>query len=332
MNACSMDNIEYIEQEGYHITIDASGVIRVSNALTANKAIRIQQLSEVADSDQRAAHGIIIDVEKDYDYESSINIHYVISSIKTEYFHVLVNVSKDSRVNLVEHFVDNKNMLCNSLLRINLAEHALLQHYRVQALDENSKHDSAIHISLQPHSSYCSVLLNLGSGFSRHEMHANISEHANCKSRHLSVLGKKAHDDIYLNFHHTGPHGISSQLCHQVLDDEAMGSFYGTISIDKHCPKIQAMQNSKAILLSKRAQAFSRPTLNILTDDVKCSHGSAVGAIDEEVLYYLRTRGLDYNQALALVLEGCINEVLSDITDNQTHEYFYNLTLSCLAK
>lgn len=333
MNASSISKIEYIEQEGYHINIDASGVIRVSQALALNPSIKIRSLSEPAvNLNQSAAHGITIDVLPNYDCDVAINIHYATSSYSTEYFHVLINVDRDSKANLVEHFVDNKNMLCNSVLRINLAEHALLQHYRVQVLDENSKHDSASHIALRPHSSYCNVLLNLGRGLSKHEIHANISEHANCKSRHLSLLSKKAQDDIYWNFHHTAPHSSSNQLCHQVLDDEALGSFYGAISIDKHCANVQATQNSKAMLLSKRAQAFSRPTLNILTDEVKCSHGSVIGAIDEEVLYYLRTRGLDYNQALALVLEGCITEVLSHITDRQIHEHFYNLALSCLEK
>lgn len=152
-------------------------------------------------------------------------------------------------------------------------------------------------------------------------MYAEVGEESRCDFKSIIYGNRDQHHDTYINFSHRSPRGYSNQCVKQILDDKAKGVFYGKAYIEKNCPGIEAHQLNKNILLSEKAQIFSKPELEIYTDDVKCTHGSTTGSLDKEALYYLKTRGLSENDGTKLLLEGFALDVLEDIKNSEIKEY-----------
>ncbi len=121
------------------------------------------------------------------------------------------------------------------------------------------------------------------------------------------VLNTNQHLTITTKQHHQVAHTCSSLSFNGVLTDNAQVNYKGTIFVDKKAPNTQAAQNNKTILLSKQAQAQSIPTLEVLNNDVQCAHGSAVGQLDEQQLWYAQTRGLSETLAQRMLLESFLN-------------------------
>lgn len=119
---------------------------------------------------------------------------------------------------------------------------------------------------------------------------------------------------------HAAPNCTSRQICKAVLDGKAKGSFKGNIVVATGAQKTDGHQLSRALLLSNQAQIEMRPDLEINADDVKCSHGSAIGDLDEQALFYLRSRGIGEKQARALLIDAFIGELTAMISDNNLRE------------
>jgi len=130
------------------------------------------------------------------------------------------------------------------------------------------------------------------------------------------------HIDTTTKVVHRAPQGTSRQVYKTVLDDKAHGVFQGKIAVEKGAQKTDGYQLSRALLLSDQAEMDAKPELEIFADDVKCSHGSAIGDLDENALFYLRSRGLNEDQARALLIEGFVSESLEDIKIDAWRDLF----------
>ncbi len=115
----------------------------------------------------------------------------------------------------------------------------------------------------------------------------------------------------------------SSQFVKTALYDQSISSFQGKIFVDSKAQKTDGYQLSRALLLSDNAKFFSKPELEIYADDVKCSHGSSSGNIDNESIFYLRSRGIDEKDAKDMMIKGFLAEVIDKITDNNFQKKFY---------
>jgi len=129
----------------------------------------------------------------------------------------------------------------------------------------------------------------------------------------LSLSRKSQHIDNSIIVNHNNPHTQSSQIAKSVLFDESTGVFNGRTVVQKDAQKIVAYQSNKNLLLSKSAKMNSNPQLEIYADDVKCSHGSTTGQLDEDALFYFQSRGIPKNEAFILLISGFVAEVMEEI-------------------
>lgn len=231
----------------------------------------------------------------------------------------IIKVTSDVDMDLLEVFKsedENKN-LCNNLTLIELKKNQRINHTLFQDLNKNSMLLNNSISLLRRDSHYQNINLQKGSRLTRHNIQSELlEENATSEAHGLYVLNNDAHVDTNSFIYHNAPHTFSSQLYKTVLDDNSRGVFTGLIRVEKEAQKIESDQLNKNLLLSNKAQANSRPQLEIYADDVKCAHGSTTGQINEDELFYFTARGIDANKARDILAKAFINEVLFKI-DNE---------------
>lgn len=139
-----------------------------------------------------------------------------------------------------------------------------------------------------------------------------------------TLLRGASHADYLARIFHEAPHGTSRQMFKTVLDDKAHGVFQGKIHVAPHAQKTDGYQLSRALLLSPSAEMDAKPELEIFADDVKCSHGSSIGDLDAQELFYLRSRGLPEQEARAMLVEAFVREVVDQIPAGDLHVAMQN--------
>ena len=149
-------------------------------------------------------------------------------------------------------------------------------------------------------------------------------EHSECNIQAASFLNSNDHQEIKTKINHLAPNCKSFQRVKNVLDSESKGIYQGKVFVKDVAQKTDAYQLSKAILLCDNSEFDSKPELEIYADDVKCSHGSTSGNIDENSIYYLMTRGLSRKESIKLLVNGFLNEVIDTIKSNTLKQFVLN--------
>ena len=169
----------------------------------------------------------------------------------------------------------------------------------------------------------------------RHEVHPRLlGQEAEANLFGLSALKQEQHVDNSTIIDHAHPNCQSNELYKGIYADSSRGVFSGTIIVRQDAQKTNAFQSNQSLLLSDKAAVDSRPQLKIWADDVRCSHGATVGQLDDEALFYLRSRGLDKDTALALLMQAFAGEVVHKISGDELRshvEEMLNQRLSELA-
>jgi len=229
----------------------------------------------------------------------------------------LIITEEDSSGSIIicDHSVNPDAFLMNSSTEIFAGKNSKLEMYRQQ-----NAHDHSVQITnttiLQKENSYVnSVYITLHGGTVRNNLHVELSEpNAENHSSGLWLADKTQHIDNNTFVHHNAPNCTSSQLYKGILDDSSTGIFSGRILVDKDAQKTAAFQSNKNLLMTNEAKSRSKPQLEIYADDVKCSHGSATGQLDENAMFYLRARGISKKEACHLLMQAFASEVINKIT------------------
>jgi Fe-S cluster assembly protein SufD len=170
---------------------------------------------------------------------------------------------------------------------------------------------------------YGNVALIRGGSLIRNEMDVRLEgEEAQASLNAIMLLRDGEHADTTSIITHQAPRCTSRQVCKTILDGNARGVFQGKIAVAKGAQKSDGYQLSRALLLSDKAEMDAKPELEIFADDVKCSHGSTIGDLDENAMFYLRSRGLSGEQARALLIEGFVAETLEEIQVPEWRDIF----------
>ncbi len=202
----------------------------------------------------------------------------------------------------------------NAVTEIVAGEGAVLDHYKIGREDETAYHVGDLHVNQRRSSHVTSHVVTLGGALVRNNMHAFMDdEGCECTLNGLSVLGGTQHVDNHLRVEHTKPHCNSREYFKNVLDDHSRGVFRGRIVVHEGAQKTDAKQTSMTLLLSENAQAESRPQLEIFADDVRCTHGATIGQVDDEAIFYLRSRGIEPEAARSLLVYAFASESLGQI-------------------
>ncbi|MCE8019586.1 Fe-S cluster assembly protein SufD [Halomonas sp. MCCC 1A11036] len=226
---------------------------------------------------------------------------------------ILVEAGSRSQATLVEHHVGESEAanFTNLVAELMLDRGAILTHYKLQEAPLGDLHVASIHVEQNRDSRYTSFNLNLGGGLVRNDLIGELNgEGAEANFYGLFYGQGRQHIDNHTLANHNAPRTFSNENYKGILDDRARGVFNGKVVVKRDSQKIEGFQSNANLLLSDRAEIDAKPELEIYADDVKCSHGTTTGQLDEEAVYALRTRGIDEQTARGLLTLAFAGEVL----------------------
>jgi len=228
----------------------------------------------------------------------------------------LVILGNGSRMSIV-HCDDSYNhqaSFSNIVTEVHLDEGASLDHYKLQNLNNNSTLISSVYFQLEASANLESHYLSLNGGLIRNNINLLFNgPHSNANMNGLYLMDSKQHIDNHLFIDHANPNCNSSELFKGILDENASGVFNGHVLVRRDAQKTNAYQSNRNILLTDNAKVNSKPFLEIYADDVKCSHGSTTGQLDQDSLFYLRQRGIGEESARMLLMYAFADEVIRKI-------------------
>lgn len=256
-----------------------------------------------------AEDGAVIEIRRGTQLAKPIQLLSVVTGGPDSIQHLrhLILVEENAQAAVIESFVALKPgaSFSTGVTEIDLAVGSTLTHYRlVQNGDDASQVDTT-HVQQGRDSHYSAHAVNLGGRLLRHELDCALAAAgAECRFNGLTLAGGQSQVDTHTRFDHLAPHTTSREWVKGVLDDQARVVFSGRVVVHPDAQHSDAEQSNRNLLLSPRAEADSRPQLEIYANDVKCAHGAATGSLDPEQLFYLRSRGLDAARARQLLVYG----------------------------
>ncbi len=226
---------------------------------------------------------------------------------------LLLILERGAEARLVEDHQGEGRSLVNAVVEVCLAEGAILHHERVQREDATAFHVSNLYAQVGRDAQYQSRTLTFGAKVSRQNPHVILEHGATATLDGLALLGADQVADTHSFMHHAKPHGTSRQLHKCIVDGTARAIFNGRVLVDKHAQVTDGQQQVRTLLLSDTARVDAKPQLEIHADDVKCSHGAAIGQLDPEELFYLRSRGMNEELARNLLTYGFAADLLAHV-------------------
>ena len=238
-----------------------------------------------------------------------------------------IKLEDDALLNIIN--ISNENLNNNFLnfrQKINIGKNSILKNYSLD-INENSNFKYSfkdIHLEKNSHLEY--FILSKGSKFLKHDINCSLNnEYGSVVLNGIIDLDDKKHHEIKTNINHNEENCKSYQLIKSVLNENSKAIYQGKIYVNSKAQKTDGYQLSRALLLSDEVEFNAKPELEIYADDVKCSHGSTSGNVDENSIFYLMSRGLSYEQSKKLLTNGFLNEVIEKITNNEVKSLVKNL-------
>ena len=236
-------------------------------------------------------------------------------------------LNKDSSLRIVDLFNDTseKNFL-NIFYNFELKENAILKNYKVDKFENKNIKYSFNNIDQEKNSISETFILSSGSNFVKNEINCNLKgKYSSAFVNGILSLNNDKHHEIRSIINHLTENTKSYQLIKSVLENSSKAAYQGKIFVNSKAQKTDGYQLSKAILLNKDSEFNAKPELEIYADDVKCSHGSASGSLNEDSIFYLMSRGLSYQQSRELLINGFLLDVVEKITDSEIKNLIKNL-------
>ncbi len=235
----------------------------------------------------------------------------------------VINLAESSELTLIEmHRGHAGSYLTCSTTGVTLAQNAILKHFKVQEEDNASFHISDVKVEQDRNSTYTGVNLDLGGRIVRNNLqtiHKNSGVHTDFIGGYLT--SGRQHIDNYTLIDHAVPHCTSNELYKGILTGKSKGVFNGRVIVRQDAQKTNAFQQNSSLVLSEDAMMYAKPQLEIFADDVRCSHGATIGQLDEEAVYYLRSRGLSDSESRSMLQFAFLAEVLDHLSIEELRNY-----------
>ena len=223
----------------------------------------------------------------------------------------LIVAGRGSAVTVVETYVGSGSYFANAVTEIVAAEGAAVDHYMIVRDSNEAFHVGAVHIQQERSSSVVSRNVSVGGAIVRNDIRGALTgPGATLTLEGLFVATGTQHTDTHTTIEHVSPNCESHELYKGVLDGKGRGVFDGRIVVHKDAQKTVSRQENRNLLLSETAIIDSKPTLEIHNDDVKCNHGSTIGQLEDEPMFYLRSRGLSEEDARSLLIYAFAGEMV----------------------
>ncbi len=271
--------------------------------------------------------GLYIHIQRDIALERPIEVVHLNLELDTPQLiqpRNLLVLERGANATLIERYESSGDSVYfhNAVSEILLEDNATLTHYQLQQESPRAYHLHQSFVAQAAHSQYRSTSLALGGKWARHDLEVCFQgQGADCDTNGLYLVGDQQLTDQHLNIKHSRPHNASRHTYKGILHGNGRAVFDGRILVDIDAQKTDAHLSNKNLLLSRNAEVDTKPQLEIYADDVKCSHGTTVGQLDPEQLFYLRSRGIDPVTAMKMLCIGFVGEILDTIELQPVREH-----------
>jgi len=274
-----------------------------------------------------AAGGVYIKVKKGKRIEHPVVVYHLTDTSSGFVFsqpRVLVNVEAAAEVVLLETYnkLGNDESLTNEVFEICASQDAIVHYVKIQNEGKDANHAGTTHIRQLEKCVTHAVTLTLSGKLVRNNLNM-VMEAANSESHMygLYLLNGETLADNHTIVDNQQPNCLSNELYKGIMDEKSTGVFNGKIFVRQDAQKTNAYQSNKNILISENASANTKPQLEIFADDVKCSHGCTIGKLDQDAMFYLKTRGISEQNARALLLHAFAIDILDQIKNEEIRNY-----------
>jgi Fe-S cluster assembly protein SufD len=277
--------------------------------------------------------GALIEIAKDAEVPGAIHLLYVTDATAAKgqiHPRTVIIAGRNSKATIIESYVSlsNARYFTNAVTEVSLADGANLSHYKIQRESTRSFHVGTIEVRQARDSHYQSFSLALGGELSRTNVYTTLDgENCGATLNGLYMIGGEQHCDHQTQIIHAQPNCFSRELYKGILDGRSHGVFNGKVFVHPIAQKTDGKQTNKTLLLSDQAKADTKPQLEIFADDVKCTHGATIGQIDQQALFYMKSRGIDNVTATKLLTYAFAADVLETIELEPLKHELEKLTL-----
>ena len=274
--------------------------------------------------------GYYLEIKEGYKFEKVLIIYNLFTKDLSS--QILNNknkivVEKNSELHTINYTINrSKNKFINNSYESTiLFENSKFKNICIQAGKSDGFFHKFSNNKLKSNSNFSSFIFSSGLKFYKQDINVDLEgEHSECDIKAALFLDNDEHQEIKTKINHLVPNCKSYQKIKNVLDSEGKGIYQGKIYVKDIAQKTNAYQLSKALLLDDNSEFNSKPELEIYADDVKSSHGSTSGSIDENSIHYLMTRGLTKKEAIQLLINGFLNEIISEIKSSTLRKFVEN--------
>ena len=269
-------------------------------------------------------------IKKDYELIKPLIIYHITNNkIKSKNINLCLNfqLEENSSLRLIDLFNDtSEKNFSNIFYNFDLKQDSVLKNYKIDKIKNKNVKYSFNNIEQANNSVSETFILSSGSQFFKNEINCNLKgKYSSAFINGIFSLSDNRHHEIRTTVNHLTENTKSYQLIKSVLDDSSKAAYQGKIYVNSEAQKTDGYQLSKAILLDKASEFNAKPELEIYADDVKCSHGSASGSLNEDSIFYLMSRGLNYQQSRELLIDGFLLDVIEKITDFEIKNLIKNM-------
>lgn len=279
------------------------------------------------------SNGFLLSVPDDTEIEETIQILHFSNESCFNQTRSLIHLGKNAKLKIIVSYIGlaNNHFINNAVVELILSDGAYFKLDKIQDETQQGILLYDLYARLMKNSNFEYNSLDLKANHSRDNIKVDLLEpgaRSDLSGFYILNKDRKAHNIIKVN--HLAPNCTSNQLYKGIISDSARAEFNGEINVSEGANGSNATQLNKNLLLSNNAHIDSRPQLSILADDVKCSHGSTVGELDEDEIFYLLSRGIKKDDALAMLTLSFCEEIIQKVTIDSAKQHIRNLTLENL--
>ena len=307
---------------------DSARIVSLADALSRDGAVvedHLGRLADVGDDGFTAVNtaflrdGAFVHVPDESSLDSPVHLVFVTTARPqptVSHPRVLLVVGKHSKLTVLESYVSlsEGSYFTNAVTEIVAGDGSQIEHYRYLMEGAGAFHIGTTRVRLGHDSSFSSASFARGARIARNDLNVLLdAPGSSCVLNGLYTTSGTQHIDNHIDVDHAQPHGSSDQLFKGILADESRAVFSGRVLVRPNAQKTYARQADKNLLLSDGARVNTKPSLEIYADDVQCFHGATAGAVAEDALFYMRSRGLDEEAARSLLVYGFASEIIERV-------------------
>jgi Fe-S cluster assembly protein SufD len=314
--------------------IGTTGVLKAIKKSRQQVVGRIRQDSMEALNSAFASHGIVLDVPSNFSLGKPLQVLYYQNSDKATYPKTLVKVGAGSKLVLIETFAGgSQKSLTSAVSEFVIEKSAKLEYTRIQEEGAETTHVGCTRVFLSQESSFESLSYATGAALNRHNFDVYcLGEQAFAQINGLTLGTGKQHHDNHTRIDHIVGACNTTQLYKSILDDESRAVFNGKVVIRKNAQKASSDQLNNNLILSSKAEADSKPELDIYADDVKAAHGSTVGQLNPDELFYFLSRAIPREKAVEMLSLGFVNDLIDRVSSEEVRRWLAERLLNSYQK